>query len=121
MSKRKDRGFPRSRNLSRTGTLTVALRLILFTSILIPYSCPGSTAPASNPAVWSLTWSDEFTGPNGSAVDSAKWGFDIGGNGWGNNELESYTNRTANASLQDGALVIRALKETYTGPDNITR
>lgn len=71
--------------------------------------------------MWSLTWSDEFNGPAGSPVDSAKWSFDIGGNGWGNNELETYTNRTANAVLEDGALVIRALKETLTGSDNITR
>lgn len=81
--------------------------------------CPA--ALASDPKVWSLTWSDEFNGPNGSSVDPSKWAFDIGGNGWGNNELETYTNRTANAVLQDGALVIKALKETYTGPDNITR
>ncbi|MEK6282387.1 MAG: glycoside hydrolase family 16 protein [Acidobacteriota bacterium] len=88
---------------------------------MVSYTCPGSTAPASDPTVWSLTWSDEFNGPNGSPVDSTKWSFDIGGGGWGNNELETYTNRTANAVLEDGALVIRALKETYTGPDNITR
>ena len=65
--------------------------------------------------MWSLVWSDEFDGPNGSAVDSAKWSFDIGGNGWGNNELETYTSRTANADLEGGSLVIRALKETFTG------
>jgi beta-glucanase (GH16 family) len=68
-----------------------------------------------------LVWSDEFDGPNGSAVDPTKWGFDIGGNGWGNNELETYTSRTENASREGGMLVIRALKETYTGSDNRTR
>jgi beta-glucanase (GH16 family) len=54
-------------------------------------------------------------------VDSAKWSFETGGGGWGNNELETYTSRTANAELQDGALVIRVLKEPLTGSDNITR
>jgi beta-glucanase (GH16 family) len=71
--------------------------------------------------VWSLVWSDEFDGPSGSPVDSAKWAFDVGGNGWGNNELETYTSRTANADLEGGLLVIKALKETFKGSDNITR
>jgi len=71
--------------------------------------------------VWSLAWSDEFDGPSGSPVDSAKWSFDIGGSGWGNNELETYTSRTANSHLDGGRLVIKALKETFTGPDGITR
>src|SRR5262249_4708868 len=54
-------------------------------------------------------------------VDSAKWSFDIGGGGWGNNELETYTNRTANAHLEHGSLGITVSKETFTGPDKITR
>jgi beta-glucanase (GH16 family) len=54
-------------------------------------------------------------------VASTKWGFDIGGKGWGNNELETYTNHTVNADLEGGSLVIKTLKETFTGPDNITR
>jgi beta-glucanase (GH16 family) len=54
-------------------------------------------------------------------VDSAKWSFDIGGGGWGNNELESYTNRNANAEVQHGSLLVKALKETFTGADGITR
>jgi len=71
--------------------------------------------------VWSLAWSDEFNGPNGSAPDSSKWSFDIGGNGWGNNELETYTNRLVNADLEGGSLVIKALKESFTGTDGISR
>jgi beta-glucanase (GH16 family) len=67
---------------------------------------------------WSLTWSDEF---EGDAINSSKWSFDIGGKGWGNNELETYTSRNANAHLESGQLVITALKETFTGPDKITR
>ena len=66
-------------------------------------------------------WSEEFNGPNGSPVDSSKWSFDIGGNGWGNNELETYTSRSANAALEGGNLVITTLKETFAGPDGITR
>jgi beta-glucanase (GH16 family) len=121
MSKRNQQGFRFSRRQARTGALNAALLLGVLAGILVSCSLPYSTVSASGPTVWSLTWSDEFDGPAGSPVDSAKWAFDIGGNGWGNNELETYTNRTANAALEDGALVIRTLKETLTGPDNITR
>jgi beta-glucanase (GH16 family) len=115
------RSFPFSRNLPRTDALNPALLVAVFACILVPYSLPCSTAGASDPTVWSLTWSDDFAGPSGSPVDSAKWSFDIGGKGWGNNELETYTSRPANSHLADGLLVIKALKETLTGPDNITR
>ena len=59
---------------------------------------------------YSQVWSDEF---DGSEVDENNWGYDIGGSGWGNNELEFYTNR--NAYLTEGNLVIRANKENYGG------
>src|SRR6267154_1658950 len=81
----------------------------------------GPTVKAGNPTVWSLVWSDEFDGPSGSPVDSSKWSFDVGGNGWGNNELETYTSRTVNADREGGLLVIKALKENFTGSDNINR
>jgi len=61
----------------------------------------------------SLVWSDEFQQPDGSAPDPAKWGYDTGGSGWGNNELEYYTSRTNNARIEDGKLVIEARQENY--------
>ena len=81
-------------------------------------STPGSSlesgAPASSssdaaaPPGWTLTWSDEFNGPDGSAVDPTKWKHDVGGTGWGNNELEYYTDASQNAVVQGGNLVITA-------------
>ncbi|HKE29600.1 MAG TPA: glycoside hydrolase family 16 protein [Bryobacteraceae bacterium] len=67
----------------------------------------------AQPAVkWTLVWSDEFSGPAGAPPDPAKWDYDLGGGGWGNNEIETYTNSTANA-FQDGNgnLVIRAIRD----------
>jgi len=60
---------------------------------------------------WQLVWADEFNGPAGSAPDPAKWTYDTGSNGWGNHELENYTDSRRN-SYQDGNgnLVIQALK-----------
>jgi beta-glucanase (GH16 family) len=81
-------------------------------------SSPGTTA--SNPQ-WTLVWSDEFNGPNGSSPDPTQWTFDTGGNGWGNNELEYYTRRWQNAQIQNGSLAVTALEETYTGTDGVTR
>jgi beta-glucanase (GH16 family) len=59
-------------------------------------------------AGWTLTWSDEFDGPDGSAADPTKWVHDVGGTGWGNQELEYYTDGTQNAVVQGGNLVITA-------------
>ena len=91
--------------------------------IFAGYGGDAISAPVSPEAQssWTLTWSDEFNGPNGSAPDSTKWTYDLGGRGWGNDELETYTNRTQNAFQQDGNLVIQAFKETYTGRDGILR
>ncbi len=80
-----------------------------------------ATAPPVLDPGWVLSWSDEFNGPNGSPPDPAKWMLETGGNGWGNKELEYYTDRPQNAYQQDGNLVIKVLAEKYTGADGVTR
>src|SRR6266481_7594556 len=84
----------------------------------------GATAsplvPSSTPD-WTLTWSDEFSSADGSAPDPTKWTYDLGGKGWGNQELETYTSRPQNVKIQNGNLVITALQENYTGTDGIAR
>jgi uncharacterized protein (TIGR03437 family) len=67
---------------------------------------------------WIPTWSDEFSG---SSLDSSKWVFEAGGNGWGNNESETYTSRPENLTVENGLLVIHALKENYSGTDGILK
>jgi beta-glucanase (GH16 family) len=62
---------------------------------------------------WQLVWSDEFNAPDNSPVDSSKWVMETGGNGWGNNEWEYYTDRTDNAHIENGMLAIIAKKETF--------
>ncbi len=60
---------------------------------------------------WELIWSDEF---EGDSLDLSKWNFDIGTgeDGWGNQELQSYTNNPANISLDgQGHLVITAIQD----------
>jgi len=77
--------------------------------------CAGFSLRATAQSIpgWTLVWSDEFTQPDGSAPDSTKWGYEIGGGGWGNNELEYYTSRTNNARIESGQLVIEARAESY--------
>lgn len=57
-------------------------------------------------------WHDEF---NGDAIHTGKWTFDVGGGGWGNQELEYYTARPENARVENGHLLITARKESYQG------
>lgn len=61
---------------------------------------------------WILQWSDEFPG---TAVDPAKWAYDLGAGGWGNNEFQTYS--AANATVAGGELIIearRAADGTYS-------
>ncbi len=63
---------------------------------------------------YELVWSDEFD--KDGLPDSARWSYDVGGGGWGNNELQYYTyKRLENARIENGKLIIEARKESYLG------
>ncbi|MEM0940970.1 MAG: glycoside hydrolase family 16 protein [Bacteroidota bacterium] len=67
---------------------------------------------------YQLVWSDEFRGITGDAPDTTNWTFDIGTgeNGWGNEELQYYTSRPENVSIDGkGNLVITAIEESFEG------
>jgi len=55
---------------------------------------------------WKLTWSDEFD-ING-APDPTNWTYDLGDGGWGNGEVQTYTNDSENVIVEDGFLKITA-------------
>ncbi|WPX08917.1 carbohydrate binding domain-containing protein [Anaerocellum danielii] len=69
----------------------------------------GSTQPQPT---WQLVWEDDF---NGSSIDTTKWNFTIGAGGYGNNELQYYSDRPENARVENGKLIIEARKEDYQG------
>lgn len=57
-----------------------------------------------------LVWSDEFDYKG--LPDKSKWSYNVGGNGWGNQELQFYTEQQMqNARVENGLLTIEARKE----------
>lgn len=84
--------------------------LLLCGTVLTPAACT-TAAPA-----WRLAWHDEFDQPAGTAPDPAKWTHEVGGDGWGNDELQYYNRSTRNAAHNgDGQLTITAIEEQLAG------
>lgn len=61
---------------------------------------------------YTLVWNDEFDGAN---IDLTKWEHEVNGDGGGNNELQYYTNFAENSYIENGSLIIQALKKDYLG------
>jgi len=76
---------------------------------------------------WELTWEDEFEGEEGASVNSAKWTFDLGrgpnDDGWGNAELQTFTDLPENVAMDgQGNLAITALNNGgYTSARILTK
>ena len=69
----------------------------------------GAPGPPQGPAR-TLVWEDDFDGPAGSPPDPARWTAELGGGGWGNEELQTYTDDPANLALDgEGNLLITAV------------
>jgi len=79
----------------------------------LPTDNTGYSTPSSYPG-YTLAWSDEFSA---RSLDLTAWNQEIGNgaNGWGNHELEYYTNSTKNSFLSNGNLIIEARKEAISG------
>lgn len=92
-----------------------AFSLLLLTII---FGCERDDFQKLDQRNWTLTWSDEFNGEEGTLPDSLKWAFDIGRGegGWGNQEFQYYTDRPENVSMDgEGNLVITARNEPFGG------
>ncbi len=98
----------------RISTVTVLLAAFL---VAIGCKKDGSVEPpaggdSTSIAGYALLWHDEFDGPS---IDTTVWNYEVNGSGGGNNELQYYTHEARNAFIENGALVIQALKESYNG------
>ena len=54
---------------------------------------------------WNIVWQDEF---DKDSLDLTKWSREIGGHGWGNNELQFYTDSDSNSYVENGNLILKA-------------
>jgi len=85
------------------------------TAYIDDFSYDGTLNLGTNPVFNHLVWSDEFDGTG--AIDSDKWFHQTqlpNGGSWYNGEIQHYTNRVENSSVNDGILSITAQKETFT-------
>jgi beta-glucanase (GH16 family) len=100
-----------SRPSSQQATPTPALATEAPT-VSAPATTPTPIVPTPSPTPQRLVFSDDFSGPAGAPPNPANWKYMIGGNGWGNQELECYTSVRGNSALDGlGDLVITALKQ----------
>ena len=86
----------------------------LLVAILVIYSC--ETDETQTVAEFTdLVWQDEFD--TDGAPNPTNWDYNIGigQDGWGNNELQYYTDRAENVTVQNGVLIITAKKEQFNG------
>lgn len=75
------------------------------------FSDDGYTTPLSY-AGMTLVWNDEF---DGTAIDPSAWTHEIGGHGWGNNELQYYSDSPSNSRILDGRLLIEVKDQNISG------
>lgn len=91
----------------------VKTAVVIFTMmVLIGITTDISVMAADKSDLYKLVWSDEF---NGSELDTSIWNYNTGYGdnvaGWGNNELQCYTDNADNVKVKNGSLVITAIAE----------
>lgn len=109
----------------RQGKLTAILLVLLLLCGLVPVCGAESDGPEYDihQLTYELVWADEFD--TDGEPDPEHWGFDAGGGGWGNGELQYYMSK-GNASVENGVLTIETRKQkrgtcSYTSARMVTR
>ena len=84
----------------------------------LPYELEDYETPNSYSG-WTLTWADEF---GGTEINTDWWTHEIGNgdNGWGNNEMQYYTDAPENSRIENGNLVIEARNDYWNGKQQYT-
>ncbi len=89
---------------------------MIIAGVLCMGTGPARVSAAKTTTPYKMVWSDEF---NGTSLNRNNWTYDIGNGGanigWGNNELEYYTDREDNVKVENGNLVITARADNYQG------
>lgn len=102
------------KNKHTTRVNTILLLSFISLSVFVISSCDTDETQTVT-TLTELVMSDEFD--TDGAPNSAIWNYNIGTgqNGWGNNELQYYTDRTDNVTVQNGVLIITAKEEQFNG------
>jgi len=81
---------------------------------VLPLVCWGNCSACSDFTFpdWPLVWADEF---EGMEINPQIWTRQLGASGWGNNELQYYTDDSENAFVTGGQLHIEAIQENLQG------
>lgn len=99
------------------GVISKFFMILLATTVVFGITEAKTDAAEKKSTQYKMVWSDEF---NGTELNLKNWTYDIGNGGanvgWGNNELEYYTDRTDNVKVENGSLVITARADNYKGP-----
>lgn len=106
---------PSRKNINYASALSYTLLLL---AVLSFTACSVDENQNLEERNFQLVWSDDFDGAAGTAVDATKWVHDVGtgDNGWGNQELQYYTEGNSNAALDgNGNLLITAKRESFGG------
>ncbi|WP_350287665.1 glycoside hydrolase family 16 protein [uncultured Croceitalea sp.] len=104
--------------LNRHLKLNLGLRILCLGMFLLVLGCETDDTQTVARST-TLVWEDNFD--LDGAPDSSRWGYDLGDGseqgilGWGNEELQYYTDRPENATIQNGILLITAREETFEG------
>jgi beta-glucanase (GH16 family) len=77
----------------------IAMAILTACFAVAALACPLVKVEAAPPPGYKLVWSDEFDQPIGSPPSQSKWNYETGSNGWGNDEMEDYTNKIANSHV----------------------
>lgn len=103
--------------------MLTAFALVIVGMNFAPGTVDAAVTSANGSSSWKLVWNDEFNQTIGGAPDTSVWSYDIGhgDSGWGNNEIQNYTNSTKNVYIADmssdigssdgKALAIKAVRE----------
>jgi beta-glucanase (GH16 family) len=98
----------------------ITFTFLLLISATVLFSGCVNDSEADEETYTNLIWQDEFNYQG--SVDTDLWSYDIGTGeeifgqpGWGNNELQYYTDRPENIIVEDGMLKITARQESFQG------
>ncbi len=101
-------------NLINKNKIVSLSKYFIALSLVVMYSCENNETQTVT-TLNNLVWSDDFS--EDGALSSERWNYNLGtgDNGWGNNELQYYTDRLENVEVKDDMLHITALQESYMG------